>query len=886
MHRLKGLFARIRAIVNGERADRELDEEIRFHLEQETAKLERGGLSVEEARRRALVAFGGVSRTREAHRDVRVVRWVADVLADARFALRSLRRSPVIAVAAVITLALGIGTTTAIYTVVDSVIVRPLPFPHGERLFVIGEENAERNWHMEVAAPANMLDWSEQVPAFESVAGLDEGHGSATLTGDGESRMLYVSQVTGSLFHVLGVRPELGRDFRDDETWKQPIAPVIVSDRFWRTSLGADAHVLGRTIHLDGVPRQIVGVMPALFAYPYPDVDAWLTFGWDPANRQKVDFRRAHWVRTIARIKPTATEATANLQLQSVVHRLQEQYPETNTGMGATLAPLHDFIIGDTRRPLLLLLGAVGLLLLIACANVGNLLLVHAIGRQRELSLRLALGAGRMRLARQALTESLVLSILGGIAGLVTAWAGVRALGAIQPKEMLPVNIAGIDWRILLFLVVVTTVCGLAFGIAPALWAQRRQPSDALHEGGRSSSDGTRMRRWGHVLVISEVALALMLTVGAGLLVRSYAALRRVNPGFQPTGVITVGLQLAGGRYDSLTALSDFDARMLERVRAMPGVQSAALSSTIPLTRCLGWTSDLSIEGRARDAVATEVAHREVTPDYFGAMRVPLLRGRSFTDADRKGTEFVVVVNEALARRYFHGEDPIGKRVAFDRVPDSTSTWRTIVGVVGSEHQLGLPLDPHDEVFAPLAQDQQQTVVLVARTTGTPLGLAGPIRAAMHDIDPNLAIASMRSMEDVVSESLALDRFLMMLLAVFAGVGLALAIVGVYGVLAQMTRRRTREMGVRIALGARDAEVRWLVISHGLKLVAAGLVIGAVLALVLTRAMQRVLFDVPPSDPLTYVVVAMLLATTGAAAAWLPAYRASTTDPAVVLRAE
>lgn len=830
MHRLRGLLARIRAIVQGDRADRELNEVILFHLEQEAAKHERGGMSPEAARRRALVAFGGVSRAREAHRDVRVVGWVTDVIADTRFALRSIRRAPVIAGAAVITLALGIGAATAIYTVVNAVILRPLPFPHGERLFVIGEENAERKWHVQDAAPANMLDWKAQVSAFESVAGFADGHASATLTGDGEPRMVAYAQTTGSFFEVLGVHPELGRALREEETWHQPTSVAVISDRFWRTVLGADANAIGRTIRLDGVPRQIVGVMPTRFAYPYADVDVWLATGWDRADAQQVSFRRAHFL-------------------------------------------------------LLLLFGAVGLLLLIACANVGNLLLVQALGRQRELLLRLALGAGKTRIVRQALTESLALSLLGGIAGLATGWAGVRVLAAIQQKEMLPVRDFGIDWRVLVFLVVVTTLCAVLFGIAPSLWGQRQRPANALRDGGRGSSDGLRLRRWGYVLVIGEVALALMLTVGAGLLVRSYAALRHVNPGFEPAGVLTVRLQLVGGRYDSTAVLTELDRQLLERIRAMPRVQSAGISSPLPLTG-LGWTSDFSVEGRARDAVATEVAHREVSADYFHTMRVPLLRGRAFTDADRRGEERVVIVNDALVRRYFRGEDPLGHRIAFDRVPDSTSKWRTIVGVVGSERRVGIPLEAHDEIFAPLAQDQQQSIIVVARTSSQPLALVDPIRQALRDIDPNLAIESVRSMDDVVGESLARDRFLMTMLTVFAGVGLALAIVGVYGVLAQMTRRRTREMGVRIALGAKRAELRWLVISHGLKLVAAGLLIGAMLALVLTRAMQRVLFDVPASDPLTYVLVALLLAATGAAAAWLPAHRASITDPAIVLRAD
>lgn len=878
-------MARIQALLHRGRAERELSEEIRFHLEQETAKNVRSGMSSADARRRALLAFGGVERTRDAHRDVRVVRWLADLSADARFALRSIRRAPVIAGAAVVTLALGIGAATAIYTVVDAVVLKPLPFPHGDRLFVVGEENAERKWHREAAAPANYLDWKEQVPGFESIGGYSDRRSSATLTGEGEPRIINYAQVTGSFFDLLGVHAQLGRVFRDEESWHQPARVIVISDRFWRGVLGADPSVIGRSIRLGGTPHQIVGVMPANFEYPYSDVDVWLTIGWDASDRQQLSFRRAHYLRTIARVRPGVSTNAADAQLQAVVRRLQQQYPETNTGMGATLTPLHDFISGDARQPLILLFGAVGLLLLIACANVGNLLLVQAIGRQRELSLRLALGAGRTRLVRQALTESLVLSLLGGIAGLAVGWAGVRVLAAIQPKEMLPMNDFGIDWSVLLFLIIVTTICGLLFGIAPSLWGQRQLPANALREGSRSSGDGKRLRRWGDALVIGEVALALLLTVGAGLLVRSYSALRRVNPGFEAAGVLTVSLQLAGDRYDSVAALTRFDGQLLERVRAVPGVSSAAIGSSLPLTG-LGWTSDFAVQGRARDDFATEVAHREVTGDYFRAMHVPLLRGRVFSDADTRDAERVVVVNEALVRRYFRGRDPLGQRIAFDRVPDSTSKWRTIVGVVGSEHQIGIPVAAHDEIIAPLAQDQQQGIILVARTSGAPIALVDPIRRALREIDPNLAIESVRSMDDVLGESLARDRFLMTMLAVFAGVGLTLAIVGVYGVLAQMTRRRTREMGVRIALGARGAQLRWLVMSQGLRLVMAGLLLGGLFALMLTGVMQRVLFGVPASDPLTYVLVGILLAATGAAAAWLPAYRASSTDPALALRAD
>jgi predicted permease len=885
MHRLKGLLARYRAMLDGERADRELDEEIRFHLEQEAAKLERSGLPPEEARRRAMVAFGGVSQTREEHRDVRVLRWVADVVADARFALRSLRRSPVVAAAAVITLALGIGSATAIYSVVDAVLLKPLPFSDPERLFVIGEDNAEREWHLQVAAPANYLDWKEQLGAFASMGGFADGHESVTLTGGGEPRVLAGVQVTGSFFDVLGVRPALGRTFRDEETWDGGSPTAVISDRFWHDVLGGDSSAIGRTIRLNGRELQVIGVMPPTFAYPYRDVDVWLTTRWSRSNREQQSFRQAHYLRTIARLEPGISAAAANAQLQTLVRRLQHEYPETNANMGATLISLHSFINGDARRPLLVLFGSVGLLLLIACANVGNLLLVQAIGKQRELSLRLALGARHSRLMRQALTESLTLALLGGIAGLAVGWMGVRALAGTQSAELLPVQTFGIDWRVLVFLLLVTTASALLFGIAPSVWGQRQLPANALREGTRSSGDGVRMRRWGNVLAIGEVALALLLTVGAGLLVRSYEALRRVDPGFQPSGVLAMNLEMSGGRYDSAAVLTQFDRAWLERVRAIPGVANAAIVSALPLTG-IGWTSDFAVRGRGRDDFATEVRHREVAGDYFGTMGVPVLRGRALTDADANNADLVVVVNDAVVRKYFRGSDPIGQQITFNRVPDSTSRWRTIVGVVGSERQVGMQTEPHEEIFAPLAQEQQGAIALVVRTSGEPLALVPAMRRALHETDPNLAIRSVQTMNDVLDSSLARDRFLMMMLLVFASVGLVLAIVGVYGVLAQTARRRTREMGVRIALGARATQLRWLVLAHGLKLVVAGLAVGAALALVLTRAMQRVLFDVPASDPATYVVVALVLGATGAAASWLPAYRASRTDPAVVLRAE
>jgi predicted permease len=630
---------------------------------------------------------------------------------------------------------------------------------------------------------------------------------------------------------------------------------------------------------------QVVGVMPAGFAFPWERVDVWRPPAWSRTDRAQVYFRRAHWLRAIARVRPGVSLDQADAQFQQVVRRLQVQYPETNRVMGAGMTPLHAFLVGDTRLPLLILLAAVGLLLLIACANVGNLLLVRAAGREREMAVRLALGAGRLRLVRQALTESLVLSLIGGAAGLALGWWGTRALVALQPPEMLRVREFGVDWSVLAFVVAITTASGLLFGIAPALWSSRRIPAEALREGGRTGSEGRRIRRWGDSLVIGEVALALMLTVGAGLLVRSFWQLQQVNPGFESRGVLAVSIDLPDSRYETGDKAAAFFDELLRRVRALPGVDDAGAVSQLPLT-APSWTSDFAVAGRPAGEYGTEVVHRVVTPEYLRTMRVPLLRGRGITADDRKDAPPVVLINDALARGYFAGQDPVGQRITFDRVPDSTSVWRTIVGVAGSEHQSTLAQDAQIEILAPFAQDRSSGMAVVVRTGASPASLAPAVRREVAALDANLAITSIQTMDAVRGASMARERFLMTLLVVFAIVGLALAVVGVYGVLAQLARRRTREMGIRIALGAQSSQVRWLIVRHGMRLVLVGLLIGGSLALASTRALRGLLYAVPATDPLTFAAVAALLALTGAAASLLPALRASRADPASALRAE
>jgi predicted permease len=884
MSTLKGVAARLRAMVSPRSTEKALNEEIQFHLDQETEKNIRLGMSPDAARREALVQFGGLTQAREAHHEVYAARPVEDFLSDARYTLRTMRRTPTLAAAAILTLALGVGANTAIFSAVNAVILQPLPFPSPDRLYMVWEENPEKGWYKQVAAPANMLDWKEQVDAFADVMGYTDTFGAATLTDGGEPTIVKPTHSTGNFFSVLGVRAALGRTFTDAETWRTGQNVTVLSHRLWRDRFGSDPKVIGRTIQLDGNPVQIVGVMPAGFAFPSEATDLWQPWGWNPQTRQQTFFRRAHWLSVIARVKPGVSQEAANTQLQSVVARLQRDYPATNTRMGAGITPLHEFLVGDTRLPLLVLLGSVGLLLLIACANVGNLMLVKASGREREAALRLALGAGRTRLIRQALTESLVTSLLGGLAGLTLGWWGTRALQALQPAGMLRVSELEFDWVVLAYVLAITTVSGLLFGLAPALWSSRRLPLDALKNGGRGGSESRRIRRWGERLVIGEIALALMLSIGAGLLVRSLLRLQQVDPGFDPTGVLTVRVPLPNGRYETDGKVLSFYARLDERLRGIAGVQSVGGVSQLSLETS-GYTSDFTLEGWPSGTYGSEVAHRRVTPEYFRTMRTPVLAGRVITADDRADSPQVVVINEAFARKHFPGQDPVGKRVAFDRVPDSTTTWNTIIGVVKSQHQTKLSLEPQIEVFEPVVQSPSG-LYMVLRTAGDPASLGPAVRRVVAELDPALAIESMRTMDEVRARSLARERFLTTLLLMFAGVGLALAVVGVYGVMAHMARRRVREMGIRLALGAQANDVRWLVVRNGVRLVVIGLVIGTAGALVATRTMEAMLFGVAPKDPLTFVAVPVVLILTALLATWMPATYASRADPATALRAE
>ena len=875
----------IRSILQPRQTDRDLTDELAYHIERETDRNMASGLTRAEARRRALVSVGGVEKTKEQHRDARGNRWLVDASADVRYALRGLRHNPVLAATAILTLAVAIGANAAIFSAVDAVLLQPLPFANPSRLVVIGENNPEFNWHLSEAAPANFFDWRARVRGLSDAMAYASYQQTPTLLVNGAPHRVTSSSVTGTFFSVLGVHPQAGRFFQNDDVWSNGGAPlVVISDRLWREQFGADPAIVGKSISLDGRPSTVVGIAPRRFAFPWDNVDVWTPFGWPRSAAGQTWFRRVHLARVVARLRDGVSIETANSQLHAVAAQLRAEYPETNRLMDAELAPLHRFLVGDTRLPLLVLLGAAGLLLTIACANVGNLQLIRAAGREREFALRVALGAGRSRLIRQALTDSLVLSVIGGAAGLVLGTLGTRTLGALVPPGMLRVGTLGVDWRVTWYVLAVTVACGLLFGLTPAAWAARLDPGEPLKAGSRGSAHGARVTRWGRRLVVGEVALALVMTVGAALLARSYALLAQVDPGFDAHNVIAATIALPGTRYDSASKIETFFDELIARVRAAPGVVGAAAISHVPLTTP-AWSSEFSIEGPSAGHFSTPLVHRELTGDYFRVMRVPLLRGRTLTPADR-GAPYAVVINDALARQIFRGRDPVGQRIAYDRVPDSTSVWRTIVGVVGNEHQASPATPPEPEVFEPLMEEPTRQMTVVARTTGDPAAMAPAIRRMVAGLDPRLAITDVQTMDAVRDASMARERFLLTLLSMFAFVGLVLAVVGVYGIVAQLVRARRREMGIRLALGADPGTVRWLVVRYGLRLAGAGVVIGTVVALAATRSMTRLLYGVAPSDPVAIVAVAAAVLGAAFVASFVPGVRAGNVEPIVELRRE
>ena len=803
---------------------------------------------------------------------------------DVQYALRNIAKKPLFYSLVILTLALGIGANAAIFTVVNGVLLQPLPYPHPERLMMVWTHNPRQGFDKDVGTYPNFEDWRRASQSFERMSAYFGA--SVTLTGSGDPAQIRGARVTHEFFETMGVVPLQGRAFSSASGQAGGERVVIVAHGLWMRRFGADASIIGRRIVLDGVPHEVIGVMPASFKHP-ADAELWMPLA--PVGEFQALFgaRGSYWLTIIGRLKPGVTQVAAQSEMDAIAGRLEKEYP-ANAGIGIRLVTMHEELVGDVKRPLLILLGAVCFVLLIACANVANLLLTRAASRQRELAIRAALGAARGRLVRQLLTESVLLGLLGGAAGLVLAALSTDLLQTLAPAELPRLSDIGIDRQVLAYAAGASVFTSLLFGLLPALHASRRDSGGHLKEGGRMGTDGRRGGRVRAALAVGELAIALVLLVGAGLLVRSFIALNSEDPGFATRGVLALRLNLPSASYGEPARITGFYEQLVERLDALPGVESAAAGSSLLLSR-LPASAGISIEGRpplpatARDI---PVPYDSVTPEYFSTLQIPLRKGRMFTRADAAQSQPVVMVNDTFVRRFFPSEDPLGRRVTFDNPSKPGTRWQTIVGVVADTKRGGFEREPWAETYFPMRQAADSQAFVLLRTNGDPITLVAAAQAAVWSIDPHQAIASIRTVPELLAQRELNRRFTTLLLGVFASVALVLAIIGTYGVIAHATAQRTQEIGIRIALGADRWMILRMVLAGGVRIAATGLAIGVVGALALTHVLSGLLFGVSPRDPLTFVIVPGALLVVALLACWIPARRAMRVEPVIALRGD
>ncbi len=802
------------------------------------------------------------------------------MLSDIRFAFRSLLKAPAFTFAAIICIALGVGANAAIFSVVNGVLLRPLPYPNAERLLAIWEREERADAEQRnVVSPANYLDWKAGSRSFEHIGATSSRR--AALTGVADPEELAAQTVTASVFAVLGVQPALGRVITDHDEAPGTPNVAVLSDALWRRRFGANPAVIGTTITLMGQTTEIVGVMPPSFRTLDADAEVWLPFGLDPARNYRE--RSGRFMSVLARLKPGVSVEQAAAELEGIAKRLQVDHPAYNAGWGVTVVPLHEQFVGDMRRPLAVLTGVVAFVLLIACANVANLQLTRAAGRQQEIAVRSALGAARWRLVRQLLGESVLLAVVGGALGLLGASWAVQLL--VRGARDLPmIGEVGIDLRVVLFTAALTMLTALAFGLMPALGASRLHLSGALREGGRGTAGGRQRVR--SVLAGAQVAMALVLLVGAGLLLKSFDRLTRQSPGFAPENVLTAQVTPPRSRYATDVARAQLVDRVVQRVRAIPGVVEAGAVNWLPFTGQAA--TGLTIPGRppvpAGEEPNAEV--RAVTPGYFRAMGIPLLAGEVMSGRESADGEVVVVINETLAKRFFPGESPLGRSVTV-AWGNPTTTGR-VIGVVGDVRSMGLDAEPEPTTYwstMQLGRSLGQVGIAVRLAPGA----SGVKEAMLREVraeDADLPLSEVKMMEVHLAESVARRRLTTTLVSAFGGVALLLAVVGLYGVIAYTVAQRTREIGLRLALGARTGDVKRLVLRQGLQLTLAGIGVGFAGALALSRVLAASLYDVKATDPLVFAGVAALLAVVALVASYLPAARAAKVDPMAALRSE
>lgn len=802
---------------------------------------------------------------------------------DIRYGFRSLLKRPGATAIALVTLALGIGVNTAIFSAVDSVLLRPLPFKEPERLVSIWEQGLRQGINQNEVAPANFFDLRGQSQTFEAIGAF--GPQDINLTGDGEPERLNGQLVTANVLSILGIPAAAGRTFQPDEDQTGKHRVVVLSDALWQRRFNRDPAVVNRTITLNGESYTVVGVMPRGFFFPTREVEAWIPWAMEP---EQASGRGDHYLRLVARLKSDAPIAGANAELESIAGRLATEYPRTNEGLGFFARSLHHDYVGDLRSPILIMFAAVGLVLLITCANVANLLLAQATARRKEIAIRVALGAPRWTIVRQLLVESLILGVGGGVLGVLGAFWGVEALAKLLPQSLSKLEGVSVDARVLLFSLGMSVLTAIVFGGVPALLASRTRPGETLSDVARDAAGGTSGRLVRRVLVVSEVALAVVLLVGAGLLIRSFQLLRQVDTGFTTENRLTMKMVLPMPKYAKPEARTAFYDEMLRRVSEIPGVDSAGMITFLPLV-VNGMNFTFSVEGHTSpgDMKLPFAVYRVVSPDYFNAMGIPLQRGRFFNAHDTRESQLAVVVNRRLAEQFWPNEDPIGKRLKVGPV-DSPSKWLTIAGVVGDARQTSI-YDQKMEFYVPYMQEPRSFMAprdLVVRTKADAASIAAGVRQAVWAVDKDQPISNVRTMDQVFAAAIAQERFQALLLGLFAGLALVLACVGLYGVISYSVAQRTHEIGVRMALGAKPVDVLKLVIRQGMFLTIAGLVIGVGAGALVTRVLSDMLFGVTARDPLTFIGAPLLLLFVAFLACYIPARRATRIDPLIALRYE
>jgi putative ABC transport system permease protein len=886
------LLFRLRSLFRRATVESEMETELRFHMEREIENYLRAGLTREEATRRARLEFGGYEQIKEEYREARGISLVETLTRDIRYGFRTLTKNPGFSIVAILTLALGIGANTAIFSVVYAALIRPLPYWQPDGLITLTElrpqegQSAQSNTRIWDSSYPDYLDWTRQSKSFQSLAGFS-GDGF-TLYGAGEPELVLGAQTTINFFSTLGVKPFLGRDFAAGEDIAKGPKVAILSYGSWIRRFGGDPHIVGRSIRLDANSVSIIGVLPREFEFaPRGNAEIWV-----PLHIEKdlVTRRSLRWMPVIGRLAPGMTQQQAQAELNSISAGIAAAYPQENGAIQVVMIPLRERIVGQVQPLLLILFGAVGFVLLIACANVTNLFLVRAAGRRREFSIRAALGAGRARLISQLLAESMMLAAAGGVLGLVLAEWGTSLLIAAIPESLLAfapfLRDAHANLVVLAFLGAAVIFTGFAFGLAPALQISHGREGDALKEEARASAGGMRTRLRG-VLVVAEIAFSLVLLIGSVLMVKSLAALLNRNPGFDAQNLLVFAVNLPTTSYPKDPDAIRFDKEFRDRLHSLPGVVGVTSNSVVPLAGG-GNSIRFLIEGQP---VATghenECNIRDISNNYFSTMKIPLRAGRFFNDsADADTAPRHVVVNEAWVKQYVQGQDPIGKRIKFTYSPKEN--YREIVGVVGNTADSALDSPDEPTLFLPFTQDTNSFINYIVRTGGKPTDALSAVRVSLRAMDPQLVLIQPFTMDQIISQSpsVFLRRYPSYLIASFATLALALAMVGLYGLISYSVSQRTRELGIRMALGAQQRDVMRLVLGEGARLTLLGVVFGLASALGLTQLMRSLLFGVSAIDPVTFASVAVLLAFLAILACYIPARRAMSTDPSAALRYE